>query len=349
LRGDRKISAFLQHHRDSYTALAGFAHDPVLAAEVLEHLAPRDHGIYVDGTVGGAGHAAAILTRAPGASLIGLDRDPEAVTASQLSLAPFGARARILHGAYADLPRILRDLGIAQVDGILLDLGVSSPQLDVAGRGFSFTRPGPLDMRMDPTSGRTALALLRDTFPDDLADLIFRFGEERHARKIARLIKEALAADRLHTTVDLAGVIARAIPAIEQRKSKIHPATRTFQALRIAVNGEIAQLEQFLADVPDLLVPGGRCAIISFHSLEDRLVKNRFRDLAWTSSLPPHLAARAGERVEPVCELVTRKPIVAGDAEIARNPRARSARLRICQRTAAPDVPSGQPASSRSR
>jgi 16S rRNA (cytosine1402-N4)-methyltransferase len=323
--------------------LVGFAHDPVLATEVLGHLALRDHGVYVDGTVGGAGHAALLLEQVPGISLIGIDRDPWAVTASQLALARFGDRARVVHGAYGELPRILGELGVAQVDGILLDLGVSSPQLDVPERGFSFTRPGPLDMRMDPTSGGTALALLRDTFTDELAELIATLGEERHARKIARLIKEALAADRLHTTVDLARVIAGAIPAIEQRKSKIHPATRTFQALRIAVNGELAQLEQFLAGFPDLLVPGGRCAVISFHSLEDRLVKNRFRDLAWTSSLPPQLAARAGERSEPVCELVTRKPIVAGDAEIARNPRARSARLRVCERTGAPHVPSGQP------
>jgi 16S rRNA (cytosine1402-N4)-methyltransferase len=335
----------LRHHRDSNTPLAELAHDPVLAAEVLDHLAPRDHGVYVDGTAGLAGHATLILDRAPGASLIAIDRDPSAVTASQRALARFGDRARVRHGAYGELPEILAELGIAKVDGILLDLGVSSPQLDVAERGFSFTRPGPLDMRMDPTSGRTALTLLRETFTDELAELIATFGEERHARKIARLIKEALAADRVHTTVDLAHVIAGAIPTIEQRKSKIHPATRTFQALRIAVNGELAQLAQFLDGFPDLLVPGGRCAIISFHSLEDRLVKNRFRDLAWTSSLPPQLAVRAGERVEPVCELVSRKPFVAGDAEISRNPRARSARLRVCERTAAPHVPSGQPPS----
>jgi 16S rRNA (cytosine1402-N4)-methyltransferase len=249
----------------------------------------------------------------------------------------------LIHGEYDLLDHLLATHGVGQVDGILLDLGVSSPQLDVAERGFSFTRSGPLDMRMDPTSGTTALDLLRDSFVDDLAEILFRFGEERHAKKIARLIKEALAADQLHTTVDLANVVAKAIPGIEQRKSKIHPATRTFQALRIAVNGELDQLEHFLAGFPDLLAPGGRCAIISFHSLEDRLVKNRFRDLAWTTSLPPHLAERVGERVAPVCTLVTRKAIVASDAEIAANPRARSARLRVCERTAAPNVPSGSP------
>lgn len=325
-------------------AVAGFAHESVLTAELLDNLAPRDHGIYVDGTLGGAGHAGALLARAPNARLIGIDRDPLALAESRTVLAAFADRARLVHGEYGDLARILAAEGALHVDGILLDLGVSSPQLDVAERGFSFTRPGPLDMRMDPTSGPTALDVLRETFVDDLADLLFTFGEERHARKIARLIKEALAADRLHTTTDLANLVARAIPTIEQRKSKIHPATRTFQALRIAVNGELDQLERLLAGFPDLLVPGGRCAIISFHSLEDRLVKNRFRDLAWTSSLPPHLAERVGERAWPVCTLVTRKAVVASDAEIEHNSRARSARLRVCERTAEPNVPSGNPA-----
>jgi 16S rRNA (cytosine1402-N4)-methyltransferase len=323
---------------------SGFSHDSVLAAEVLEYLITRDHGVYIDGTLGYAGHAAALLTRAPGASLIGIDRDPAAVAASASALARFGDRARVVHGEYGDVAAILGAQGLGQVDGLLLDLGVSSPQLDVAERGFSFSRPGPLDMRMDPTTGQTALELIRHTFVDDLADVLFTLGEERHARKIARLIKEAVDADRLHTTSELAAIVARAIPIHEQRKSKIHPATRTFQALRIAVNYELDQLERFLAGFVDLLAPGGRCAIISFHSLEDRLVKTRFRDLAWTSSLPRHLAERAGERVAPVCELVTRKAIVAGDAELARNPRARSARLRVCERTAAPNVATGDTA-----
>jgi 16S rRNA (cytosine1402-N4)-methyltransferase len=321
--------------------VAGFAHESVLAAEVLDGLAPRDHGVYVDGTLGGGGHARALLARSPTATLIGIDRDPAALAASREVLAPFGDRVRLVHGEYDRMDHILGELGFVQVDGILLDLGVSSPQLDVAERGFSFARPGPLDMRMDPTSGKTALDLLRETFVDDLADLLFTFGEERHSKKIARLIKEALEADRLHTTVDLANVIAKAVPIVEQRKSKIHPATRTFQALRIAVNGELDQLAHFLAGFPELLAPGGRCAIISFHSLEDRLVKTRLRELAWTSSLPPQLAMRSNERVHAVCTLISRKAIVASEAEIAANPRARSARLRVCERTAAPNVPSG--------
>jgi 16S rRNA (cytosine1402-N4)-methyltransferase len=334
-------------------AVVAFSHAAVLVEAVSQSLtqalASRDHAVYVDGTVGGAGHAAALLARAPGASLIGIDRDPAALAASEAVLAPMGERVGLVHGDYAELPRILAERGVAKVDGILLDLGVSSPQLDAAERGFSFTRPGPIDMRMNPTAGLTALDLLRATPVAELGELIGTLGEERHAKKIARRIKEALAAERLHTTVDLARVIAEVIPAIEQRKSKIHPATRTFQALRIAVNEEIEQLERFLDVFPDLLAPGGRCAIISFHSLEDRLVKNRFRDLAWTSSLPARLAERAGERVAPVCELVTRKAIVASDEEIAANPRARSARLRVCQRTEARNAPSGNPLPSHDR
>jgi 16S rRNA (cytosine1402-N4)-methyltransferase len=324
-------------------AVDSFVHAPVLMAEVLEALVPRDHAVYVDGTLGGGGHAAALLARAPHARLIGVDRDPAALAASREALAGFGDRVQLVHGDYADLPRILGELAVERVDGILLDLGVSSPQLDTAERGFSFTRAGPIDMRMDPTARRTALELIRDTSTDELAELLRELGEERHARKMARAIHDALAAGTLRTTLDLAGVAAAVIPAREQRLSRLHPATRTFQALRIAVNAELEQLERFLVDFPDLLAPRGRCAVISFHSLEDRLVKHRFRDLAWTTSLPAHLAAQVGERVEPVCEPVTRKPVVAGDAEVAANPRARSAKLRVCERTEAPNVPSGQP------
>lgn len=320
--------------------MPAFDHTSVLAKEIIDNLAPRDHGVYVDGTLGGAGHASLVLAANPTVTLIGIDRDPSALAAAGARLAEFGDRARLVHGQYADIASILSDLNIRQVNGIVLDLGVSSPQLDHADRGFSFTKEGPLDMRMDPTRGKTALELIQDLDQDDLADVIFELGEERYSKKIARLIKDALREDRIHTTTQLAAVVAQAIPIAEQRKSKIHPATRTFQALRIAVNAELEQLDLFLHVFPDLLVPGGRCAIISFHSLEDRLVKNRFRDLAWTSSLPPHLAAKEGERSEAVCELVTRKAVVATDEEIAANPRSRSARLRVCERTSAPNVPS---------
>jgi 16S rRNA (cytosine1402-N4)-methyltransferase len=324
--------------------VTAFDHESVLLEEVIAHLPLPEGGIFVDGTLGGAGHAAAILDRNPTATLVGIDRDPAALEAARARLGERPGRAHLIHGAYGDLPAILGGLGLPPVHAILLDLGVSSPQLDVAERGFSFSRPGPLDMRMDPTRGRTALDLLHELDVAELGDTIAELGEERHAKKVARLVKEAVHADRVHTTTELAAVIAQAIPIAEQRKSKIHPATRTFQALRIAVNAELDQLAALLAAFPDLLAPGGRCAIISFHSLEDRLVKNRFRDLAWTTSLPRRLAEQAGERVDPVCELVTRKAIFASDAEIARNPRARSARLRVCQRTTAPNVPAGRTA-----
>jgi 16S rRNA (cytosine1402-N4)-methyltransferase len=308
-----------------------FVHESVLVGEVLQYLSPREDGVYVDCTVGGGGHSSAIAGR-----VIGIDRDPAALEAARARL---GDRATLVHGELGNIRDILAGLGIERVDGFLADLGVSSPQLDLAERGFSFSKEGPLDMRMDPTRGQTAHDLLRTLDVDTLATIIGELGEERYAKRIARLIKEAIREDRIATTLDLAKVVAQGIPVMEQRKSKIHPATRTFQALRIAVNAELDQLASFLAAFPDLLKPGGRCAIISFHSLEDRLVKNAFRDLTWTSSLPPKLAIEAGERVEPVVEVLTRKAVFATDDEVERNPRARSARLRACMRTSAPNVP----------
>jgi len=308
-----------------------FVHESVLLGEVVQYLSPREDGVYVDCTVGGGGHASALRGR-----LIGIDRDPAALEAARTRL---GEQATLVHGELGNIRQILADLGIDKVDGFLADLGVSSPQLDHAERGFSFAKEGPLDMRMDPTRGQTALDLLRTLDVDSLGTVIGELGEERYAKRIARLIKEAIRDDRIATTTDLARVVAQGIPVVEQRKSKIHPATRTFQALRIAVNAELDQLTSFLAAFPELLKPGGRCAIISFHSLEDRLVKNAFRDLTWTSSLPPKLAADAGERIEPVVEMLTRKAVFATDDEVERNPRARSARLRACMRTAAPNVP----------
>jgi 16S rRNA (cytosine1402-N4)-methyltransferase len=297
-----------------------FGHESVLVDEVMQHLSPRNGKTYCDGTAGGGGHLEQIL-RVTDTQAIGIDRDISAIQACEIRLAPFGSRVRLVHGRYSEMSGILAG---QQVDGILLDLGVSSPQLDVAERGFSFIKEGPLDMRMDRSRGRTALELIRELDVDELGDLIHELGEERHARKIARLIKEAVRADRIQTTIELAAVVAQGIPLVEQRKSKIHPATRTFQALRIAVNAELEELERFLATFPDLLAPGGRCVIISFHSLEDRLVKHAFRELEWTSSLPPHLAREAGERTEAVAHVLTRKAVFASDAETARNPRARS-------------------------
>lgn len=307
-----------------------FVHESVLLNEVIEYLNPRDGGVYVDGTAGGGGHLHAILS-IPGTRAIGIDRDAMAREAAAKRLESFGDRVTIRAGRYSEM----RSLVTQQVDGILLDIGVSSPQLDLAERGFSFMKEGPLDMRMDRTSGPTAAELIDDTDADSLADIIKELGEERHARKIAHAIKDA----RPTTTTELARVIAAQIPMREQRQSTIHPATRTFQALRIAVNQELTELETFLGFFADLLAPGGRCVVISFHSLEDRLVKNAFRDLEWTTSLPERYAIEQGERVQPVARVLTKKPVMAGDAEAERNPRARSARLRACERTDAPNVP----------
>jgi 16S rRNA (cytosine1402-N4)-methyltransferase len=317
----------------------GFAHTTVLLHETVQAVNVKDQGVYVDCTLGGAGHSELLLRSCHGSRLLGIDRDPDALHAAKLRLAEFGDRVMFHHGAFGDLAAILAEHKLEKIDGIVVDLGVSSPQLDHAERGFSFARPGPLDMRMDPTRGQTAIELINELDTDALANVIFDFGEERHSRKIARLIKEAAAAGKLATTSDLASVIARGIPIKEQRTSKIHPATRTFQGLRIAVNAELDQLKKLLAVFPDVLHVGGRCAIISFHSLEDRLVKQRFRDLAWTSSLPPIYAQKEGERGAAVCSLISKKSITASDEEIAANPRARSAHLRVCERTAEPNVP----------
>jgi 16S rRNA (cytosine1402-N4)-methyltransferase len=270
----------------------------------------------------------------PTGRVIGIDRDPEALAAGE-ALAAADARLTMRHGRFGEMATLLA----APVDGILLDLGVSSPQLDDAGRGFSFMREGPIDMRMDPSRGPTALELIRDLSAPELAQVIRDLGEERLHQRIARALKAAEKAGELATTLDLARVIAACFSAGELRRLHINPATRTFQALRMAVNAELDEVAAFLAAFPDLLVAGGRCVVIAFHSLEDRLVKHRFRDLAWSSGLPPALAAQAGERVHPVCTPVTRKAVFADDDEAGDNPRARSARLRACERTAHPNLP----------
>jgi 16S rRNA (cytosine1402-N4)-methyltransferase len=317
--------------------MTAFAHIPVLAREVLAYLQPRPGGVYCDGTVGGGGHSRAILeSSSPDGRLIGIDRDPSALAAARARLAAFGDRVTLVHGRFGDIEEIVgQTLGQTALDGVVLDIGPSSPQFDQPARGFSFQKPGPIDMRMDPTTGPTALELMRSWTPDELARVLRDYGEERYSKRIASRIKEALRKDQLHTTTELAAVVDDAMPAPAKRRMKIHPATRTFQALRIAVNGELDELERFLEKFPALLAPHGRCVIISFHSLEDRLVKRRFRDLAWTSSLPPALARQAGERTEPVCVPLTRKPVVPGDQELGKNPRARSARLRACEKVAA--------------
>lgn len=307
--------------------MSDFVHEPVLAKEVVEVLRPRPGELFLDGTLGGGGHTGLLL--AAGARVIALDRDPRALAAATARLARFGEAFRAVRSDFRDAPAVLAALGIAGVDGALVDLGVSSPQLDEASRGFSFSRPGPLDMRMGE-EGETLEDLLRRIDERELARILDEYGEEPFARPVARAVKAAVAAadaagERLDTAA-LAEAVAKAIPRKAWPK-RIHPATRTFQALRIAVNDELGALAAWLDGLPGLLNPGGRAAAISFHSLEDRMVKERFRALTQACTCPPDL---------PICACgakagfapVTRKAIQASDEETARNPRARSARLR---------------------
>lgn len=312
-------------------------HQSVLATETLQLLAPKPGELWVDGTTGAGGHSAMLLEAEPDLRLLAIDRDETALAIAVERLAPFGDRVEPIHARYSELPALLATRQIHQVDGVLLDLGVSSMQLDRSERGFSFNRSGPIDMRMDPSTGATALDLIRSTPTDELAVLIRELGEERYARRVASALRGAVRDADVETTVELSRIIEEAIPFKARRHQRIHPATRTFQALRIAVNRELDELDTFLETFPDVLAPGGRCGIISFHSLEDRRVKHRFRDLARSSTLPAHLALEAGERVHPICIRLTRRAVVATDDEIAINPRARSARLRVCQRFAPPE------------
>ena len=291
-------------------------HVTVLLEPVVQAIEPREGGLYVDATLGGGGHAEAIL-ETPGARLIGLDRDAGALALAAVRLGRFGDRVRLLHGRFGALEELLGFIGVTQVDGLVADVGLSSMQLDDPARGLSFRNEGPLDMRMDRSAGETALDLIDRLDDDALADVIYRYGEERRSRRVARCIKQALAAGDLPTTLDLRRAVVRAVgPA---RHGGVDPATRTFQALRIAVNGELDELEQLLAAAPRVVAPGGVVAIISFHSLEDRLVKRALRDRALWRPL-------------------TKKPIVPSDEEMADNPRSRSAKLRAAQRLRAEEA-----------
>lgn len=302
-----------------------------MSDEVIRFLAPKPGGVYVDGTIGGAGHAGRILeASSPDGTLIGFDRDAEALRAARERLLPFGGRVRLVQGNFAGVAEVLAGFGIGRIDGILLDLGVSSHQLDSAERGFSFQKDAPLDMRMDSGSGATAADLVNTLTEQDLARIIRDFGEERWAMRIAAFIVKAREVAPIETTLRLVDIIKGAIPrgAWEER---LHPATRTFQALRIAVNDELASLEKGLDLGIRMLNRGGRGVVISFHSLEDRIVKNCFRRLARGCTCPKGL---------PYCicgntsllRVLTGRPVMAGEAEVEANPRARSARLRAAER-----------------
>ena len=318
-------------------------HRPVLLSECLQALQPREGGRYLDGTFGGGGHTRAILdASAPGGRVLALDADPQAAARAAELIAAVGPRLRFVQANFADLARVARAEGFAPLDGILLDLGVSSFQLDQPERGFSFQAEGPLDMRLDPARGPSAGDLVNEASEEELADIIFRYGEERASRRIARAIARQRARAPLRTTIDLARAVTA---AVGRPPGGIHPATRTFQALRIAVNDELGALERALAGAMEALAPSGRLAVISFHSLEDRIVKTTLRREATGCICPPALpVCQCGH--QPRLRLITRRPIAPGPEEVAENPRARSAKLRVAER-----LPSsgGDPPPSRSK
>ena len=296
--------------------MASYVHEPVMTAETIALLEPSRGGLFVDCTVGLGGHAR-VLLEAGASKVLGLDRDPEALTIARERLETFGDRVELVHADYRELGRVLDDRGVAGIDGALADLGVSSMQLDAEGRGFSFRRDEPLDMRMDQSQGPTAADLLEQVGEEELANLIFEYGEERYSRRIARAIVDARGRGSITTTGQLAQIVRRAVP--RRGYQRIDPATRTFQAIRIWVNRELDQLEAFVVEASTRLLAGARFAVITFHSLEDRIVKHAFRALA-----QGRMALR----------ILTKRPIVPGDTELDRNPRARSAKLRAVERLA---------------
>jgi 16S rRNA (cytosine1402-N4)-methyltransferase len=298
-------------------AVKRFEHATVMRDEVVRAVAPRAGGVYVDATLGGGGHTVALLEAEPKSRIVAFDRDRVAVEAARERLATVADRITIVRSPFSNVREELARIGIERVDGVIADLGVSSPQLDEAERGMSFRHEGPIDMRMDRESGSTALDLIERLSDDELANVIYDYGDERRSRRIARSVKKALVAGELRTTLDLRRAIVRAVgPA---RVGGIDPATRTFQALRVAVNEELAELENLLQALPDLVVEGGVAAILSFQSMEDRLVKRAFTASGWSR--------------------LTKKPQAPTDEECATNPRARSAKLRAARRVAAHDEP----------
>ena len=293
-----------------------YPHEPVMVREVLEHLDPSRGGVFLDCTVGLGGHARALLEAGP-IRLIGFDRDPAALALARERLSPYMDRAELVHADYRDIDAVLAARGIDAVNGLLADLGVSSMQLDSPGRGFSFRRDGPLDMRMDTSRGATAAEMLMAVDEQDLADVLYSWGEERHARRVSRAILEARKTGPIETTGRLADIVRRAIP--RKGYSRIDPATRTFQGLRIWVNRELDGLDAFIGRAVTHLAPGGRLAVIAFHSLEDRVVKHTLRAL----------------QSEGRVSIRTKRPLVPAAPEVEANPRARSAKLRAAERTPA--------------
>ena len=308
-----------------------YGHKPVLLEECLQALAIRPDGCYLDGTLGRAGHSLAILRRLTTGRLVGIDRDMAAIGAARERLADFQDRVTLVHGNFRDLGRILRETGTGPLDGMLFDLGVSSPQLDEARRGFSYMQDAPLDMRMDESEALSAADIVNTWSQEELRRVLYEYGEERYAPRIAQAIVRRRGDRPIETTGELVEVIRSAMPAAALRE-KQHPAKRSFQALRIAVNGELEALPPLLGAAAGGLKPGGRLAVITFHSLEDRIVKQTLRELATGCTCPPQFPVCVCGK-KPRLKLITRKPVTPGPEELAENPRARSAKLRVAERT----------------
>lgn len=305
-------------------------HVPVMLAEVLATLGPQDGATYLDATFGGGGYARAILEAAPGCTVFAIDRDPDAIARGAALAQRFAGRLHLIEGRFGDMLSLLRDRGIASLDGVVMDLGVSSFQLDQAERGFSFRADGPLDMRMEK-SGPSAAELVNSLPERDLADTIFRFGEERFARRIARAIVARRAEAPFTTTADLAALVRRTVP---RDPSGIDGATRSFQALRIAVNDELGEVERGIAAAMELLAPGGRLVVVAFHSLEDRIVKQAMAAASGRGGASRHDPAALSGPAKPAFHLLTPRALRPQEAECSTNPRARSARLRGIERLA---------------
>ena len=310
--------------------MSEFHHVSVLLEECIEGLAIKPDGIYVDGTLGGAGHSSRIAAQLTTGRLIGIDRDPVALKAAGERLQPYADRVTLVHSNFCEIQQVLRDLNIDGVDGILLDLGVSSPQLDDGARGFSYMADAPLDMRMNSEDSLSAHTVVNTWPQEELKRILYNYGEERYAPQIAAAICRRRQEAPIETTLELVDIIRSAMPAAALRE-KQHPAKRSFQAIRIAVNDELGSVEKVMHDAIPALNPGGRLAIITFHSLEDRIVKVGMADAAKGCTCPPNFpVCVCGNK--PKVKIISRKPITSTDEELERNPRARSAKLRVCEK-----------------
>ena len=307
-----------------------FHHISVLLDECIEGLNIKPDGIYVDGTLGGAGHSSQIAKRLTTGRLIGIDRDPVALKAAGERLAPYADRVTLVHSNFCEIAQVLKDLNIDGVDGILLDLGVSSPQLDDGSRGFSYMADAPLDMRMNSEDSLSAYDVVNTWSYEELRRILFDYGEERYAPKIASAICKKREESPIKTTLELVDVIRGAMPA-QALREKQHPAKRSFQAIRIAVNDELGSVEKVMKDAIPCLNPQGRLAVITFHSLEDRIVKTAMAGAAKGCTCPPSFPVCVCGK-KPQVHVITRKPIISTEAELERNPRARSAKLRVCEK-----------------